>query len=142
MDLAPVAGVVTAALAAGAKFLPSGVGGTRRREAIVRDLDLYERLPEDSNARQIMLNHIERSIQRMTEEETTKRRDPTGIGLAVAFLIGGALFGYVGWTARSWEWTWWIASATFLLFGVVGATQDGTKAERDERGHRIDSKRQ
>lgn len=139
MDLAPVAGIATATAAMLGRLLPGRSVGGRRRELVLRDLDLYERLPEDSPARQVLLRHIEQSVVQLTVDETTKRRDPSGMTLAALFLLGGALLMYVGWSARSWDWVWWITGGFCVLIGAVGMAQDGTKAERDERGRRVPS---
>lgn len=121
------------------RLLPVSLGGGRRRRLIQQDLDLYERLPEDSSARQVLLEHIERSVAQLTTDDTTKRRDPFGMTLAGLFLLGGGLLIYVGWNARSWAWVWWISGVVCLLLGAGGMAQDGIKAGRDERGRRVSS---
>ncbi|WCO67053.1 hypothetical protein PO878_21415 [Iamia majanohamensis] len=137
MDLAPLAGIATAAAAVFGRLLPGRAVGGRRREVILRDLDLFDRLPESSSARKVLLDHIERSVIQLTLDETTKRRNPSGMTLAAMFLIGGGLLVYVGWNARGWEWTWWISGVFCLALGAFGLVQDATRAERDEKGRRI-----
>lgn len=137
MDLAPVAAIATAAAAVLGSLVPGRSVGGRRRELILRDLDLFERLPEDSPARQVLLEHIERSVGQLTVAETTERRDPSGMTLAALFLLGGVLLVYVGWNAQSWKWPWWVAGVFCLTLGGVGMAQDATRAERNDRGRRV-----
>lgn len=139
MDLAPIAGIATAAAAVLGRLLPGRSVGGRRRELILRDLDLFDRLPESSSVRQVLLEHIERSVTQLTLDETTMRRDPSGMTLAGMFLVGGSLLAYVGWNARSWAWIWWAVGVLCLALGAFGMAQDASRAERDEKGRRIKS---
>lgn len=137
MDLAPVAAISTAAAALLGRLLPGHSVGGRRRDLILRDIELYERLPNDSPARQVLLQHIERSVTKLTVDEEVQRRNPFGMTLAALFLVGGLLLANVGRNAQSWQWTWWVAAVVCLVFGAVGMAQDAASVERDERGRPV-----
>lgn len=115
--------------------------GPRLRRSVDDYLTLYERLPESSEARSKILKHIDSLVDRLIEDETTKGRDPMGIGIALFFLIGAvAMFG-VARHAESWAWAWWIGLVLVALIGVGGMSSSLPLAERDEKGNTISKER-
>lgn len=138
VDTAPfvaLAGPLVAALAQG---LRSRYGTSPARRQLHRDLALYKELPEAGGSRERLQAHIEASLEHLLSDESTKRRDPSGIGIAIFFLATAAVFTYEAVVASSWSWTWWIGALLLWLFGGVGLGISAKRAERDERGRALD----
>jgi hypothetical protein len=89
-----------------------------RRGQVKRDLELLGLLPDDSSSRSKLLQHIDQSVERLIVDEDELRRDPTGIGLAVFFLISTSVL--VVFAIRSGDWWLWPIVAFLGLFGVIG----------------------
>jgi hypothetical protein len=81
------------------------------------------------------LQHIDQSVERLIVDEDELRRDPTGIGLAVFFLISTSVL--VVFAIRSGDWWLWPIVAFLGLFGVIGLSQDGSRRKRDAKGRPI-----
>lgn len=132
MDPAVVTGLSASITAVLGKLAGRSTSG-RPHEAITRNIELHDRLPEKSTAKEVLLQHIDESVIRLTRDEATKRRDPSGIVLATLFIIGGIGLAYVAFQSRSWGWVWGIGAVLCVLLGATGMSQAVTKAERDGR---------
>jgi fatty acid desaturase len=102
-----------------------------------QDLKILKQLPEESTARQRLLEHIDKEIISLIESDEEKTRRPTGIVLAIVFL-GLAIFLLVEAITRA-GWWWWLVlpAAVIGIFGAVGLSQDAVSRKRDEKGNVI-----
>ena len=138
MDIAPFVALAGPVVAAVAQGLRSRYGTTPARRQLHRDLALYGELPEAGRARGLLQVHIEKSVEQLLQDESTKRRDPNGIGIAGLFLVLATLFTYEAIVAGSWAWSWWVGAAVLWLIGGVGLGISLKRVERDERGRALD----
>ncbi len=106
--------------------------------AVKENIDLLNSLPESSSQRTRLLEHIDDAVQQLMDDEREKRRDPTGVTLALIFLGGGLWLAWLG-MSGSGSTRWWLAPAGVLLvFGAVGLSLDAVPRKRDEKGRPID----
>jgi hypothetical protein len=119
---------------AASKLVLDARGRNNRRERIGRDLEIIERLPAESGARGRLMEHVERSIDQLIAEEAMKRRDWTGVALAVVLLAAGAWMAVMAGRGTD---LWWIGAIATGVVGAVGLGQDLPKRMRDERGRPI-----
>ncbi|HWE90153.1 MAG TPA: hypothetical protein VG317_11900 [Pseudonocardiaceae bacterium] len=99
------------------------------------NLELLALLPEDGPARAKLLDHIERSVERLIVEEDELRREPMGIALGIVFLavaIGLTVFAF-----RDGGWWWWPIIIFIAIMGATGLGQDGVRRKRDAKGRPI-----
>jgi hypothetical protein len=139
MDWGSVGEVAVAtigALAAGLKLMDTRQATSRRRRRLMRDLDLLERLPADSDARQRLEAMIHQAVLDLVSDETEKRRDWTGIVLATAFLLGAGWAGFQYWAHNGSGW-WLVLLVVLGVFGLVGVAQDAVPRRRDAGGRPI-----
>jgi hypothetical protein len=111
------------------------------RWQIQRDLEIYTALPDSSGSKPGLLAKIDREVA-LLDRRDLARRDPSGIGLAIAFLVIGLALVWL--TVSSGRW-WWTASpitAGLLVFGIVGLCVSGPKKIRDEKGNALASARE
>ena len=87
----PVLGVVTAGLG----VLWRRGGGLRGR--LRADLELLQALPEGSQGRSRLQEHIDATVERLIMVDSSTRRDWLGTVLAAVFLIIAALAGVTAW---------------------------------------------
>jgi hypothetical protein len=106
-----------------------------RHGQVKRNLELLALLPDDSSSRSRLLRHIDESVERLISNDDELRRDPTGIGIAVVFLVAACALVVVA--IRSGDWWWWLIVAFLVLFGIVGLGQDATRRKRDAKGRPI-----
>lgn len=128
--IAKAVAAILATLAAAAKAVTEVNGRYATRARIDRDLAIYEKLP-DGAARQTLLTHIESSVLRLVEDEAEKRRDPTGVVLAGAFL---AMSAWAAGEAADGTRLWWILAGVLGILGAVGMSVSLPRAHRDDRG--------
>jgi hypothetical protein len=131
-----IAVAALATLAAGLKLMDSRQETSRRRSQLANDLDLLDRLPPGSEAHERLERFINKSVVELVVRETEERRDPVGIVLAGAFLIGAGWAGYQYWVQDGSRW-WLVPAAVFGLIGLVGMSQDAVPRRRDARGRPI-----
>jgi hypothetical protein len=112
-------------------------GRPKRRDLLKQDLKLYRQLPEDSSARGKLLEHIDAEIIRIISDDEEKRRDPTGIGLGIFFLL--VAIGLLVAAIHQGGWWWWLLIPAFItgLLGAVGLAQDAVPRKRDDRGRAL-----
>jgi hypothetical protein len=112
-------------------------GRPHGRDLLKQDLKILKQLPEESTARQRLLEHIDNEVISLIESDEEKTRRPTGIVLAVAFL-GLAIFLLVEAITRA-GWWWWLVlpAAVIGIFGAVGLSQDAVRRKRDEKGNAV-----
>lgn len=137
MDLAPIATIAGPIVVGLVQAIRSRYGITPARRQALRDIELYNKLPDAATSRALLLSHIDESIKRLLQDEATKRRDRFGIGVAIGLLVAASPFVYYGVTANSWGWTWWIGAAALGIFGLGGLGISVPLAVRDEKGHQL-----
>ncbi|GAA2796423.1 hypothetical protein [Crossiella cryophila] len=125
---------VFGAIAAGLKLWEMHRARSARLNELKTMLEIAGSLPADSAAKMLVTRHVEASLTSFVSEEQTKRRDPTGIVLGVAFIGGGSWLAYTALTSSGW---WWFLAAPVLAIGLAGFTQDVTRRERDARGRPV-----
>ncbi|MEV5375584.1 hypothetical protein AB0L26_06335 [Streptomyces nondiastaticus] len=134
MDLADWAPIIVAAIT-----IAGGTFQARRkrpvtREIVKQDVELLGLLPEGSEAKRLLAEHIDATIRKIVEDENQRTRDYIGSCLAVGFLLV-ALFLMVVSVGRGGNW-WWLSVPAVItgLFGAVGLGQDAVPRRRDARG--------
>jgi hypothetical protein len=131
-----IAVAALATLAAGLRLMDSRQAMSRRRSQLVNDLDLLDRLPPGSEAHERLERFVHESVVDLVVRETEERRDPVGVVLAGAFLVGAVWAGYQYWVHEGSRW-WVVLAAVLALFGLVGMSQDAVPRRRDARGRPI-----
>ena len=129
----PLLGIVTA----GVGVLWRRGGGLRAR--LRADLELLKALPEGSQGRSRLQEHIDATVERLITVDGAMRRDWLGTALAVVLLIIAVLTGTTAWRLGGWWTLLWLPAVTFALLGAVGAGISVPRAERDEKGRRLKS---
>lgn len=106
------------------------------RVNLAQDVAMLKDLPESSRAKTLLTSHIERQIELISTVDE-RRRDPTGIGLALGF-IAIATLGGIGAIQKGGGWLWLLVPVVLMfLLGSVGLSQDATKHKRDDKGRPI-----
>jgi hypothetical protein len=110
-----------------------------RKTDILRDLEIYDSLPDESAAKVKLLAHIDAEVLTLSGNGV-KTRNPTSAGLGIAFLIVAVLLAYLV-LASEQPWFWLITPIVlfFALFGVFGTFEGLTKKHRDATGKAIGS---
>lgn len=140
--LVAVIGVVGVVAGSSAKSFFDNRGRDLRRNQLKTDLETIKLLEEvgDFESTDKLRAHVDGRIEELIAGETTKSRDPTAIGLGLAFVGAAALL------ARSLlvsDWNLilevflWLTVVTIALFGVVGTQMGLKRVERDDRGRAI-----
>ncbi|MET8996965.1 hypothetical protein [Amycolatopsis sp. NPDC004169] len=124
------------AVAAGLKIWEMYRARPARLSELKSLMDIANLLPDDSEARSTVTSHVETRLASFVSDEQTKRREPTGIGLGLLFIVGGCWLVYTAVTASPW---WWFLAAPVLILGVSGFTRDVSRRERDARGRPLNS---
>ena len=108
------------------------------RKNIQADISILSDLPEGSRQREALLTHIDASIDRLIVDQA-RRRDPLGIGLALAFLGVSVPTGI--WAISAGGWWLWLLVPVFFVFvlGSAGLAQDASRLRRDEKGRPVQS---
>lgn len=115
-----VGGVVTTMLG----FWRLNNRGHRMRRLIEQDIELLDKLPESSKAKDAFAGHLDRSIERLvSSEETAASRswDPYALIWAVIFVGMGIGLGV--WAVREqhgrWEIAMWCGAAVLILLTIA-----------------------
>ena len=110
-----------------------------RRTDILRDLEIYDSLPDESGAKAKLLAHIDAEVLTLSGNGV-KTRNPASAGLGVAFIVVAGLLAYLV-LASEQPWFWVIAPVVlfFALLGVFGTFEGLTKKHRDASGKPIGS---
>jgi len=108
-----------------------------QRNALIGNLDVYERFPE-SDTRTRLLDHISQQVAALIDDEGERRRDPAGIVLALVFLALGGWLTLYGFGRDTWQWAFAVPGITLLIFGVFGFATDVARKKWDERGRVIE----
>jgi putative effector of murein hydrolase LrgA (UPF0299 family) len=80
------------------------------------------------------LELIEADVSKFIADSTVKRRDPTGMVLGLLFVAAGLATGYYDFVNDGWWRLLLLLSATLVLFGTVGFTEDAIRA----KGRRVE----
>jgi hypothetical protein len=108
---------------------PGGV-----RDQLKKDIELYNALPDESEAKVAMKEHLKRQVDRLMSAEGNPRRDPTGIGLGLAFLGVGAVILYTGLHQSSWQWLYYVAGGLLFIFGAASFGNGVSERPRSDSG--------
>lgn len=129
-----------ATLGAASFGLLRGQGKLRRN--LRHDVDLVKDLPEDSPAKRIMMEHIERQISILHSREIGGkeggRRDWISFTIGVIFALAGG-YGSVWFFANHAWWRWaGLIGGALAAFGLVMIVGGLTPTKRDTKGRAID----
>jgi hypothetical protein len=137
VDTTLVANLVIAALGVIAAFAQTRRNQDRGRRQVRQDAELFKLLPEESAARKELLAHIDKQIVRLIRNEDELTRDPTGVLLAIIFLVVAAALVVTSFREGGIWWFLIVPASFFGIFGLVGLGQDLPRRKRDERGRAI-----
>lgn len=132
--------IVIAVLGVLAAWLQTRRTQGKGRNELRQDLDLYNSLPQESDSRDRLLEHIDKQIERLIRREDELSRDPTGISLAIFLLLVTGALSVAAVRERG---IWWLLLVPALFFGItasVGLGEDLPRRKRDERGRPIKDK--
>lgn len=106
--------------------------GERLRQEAFKNLELFERLPEQSAERVALLGVIDSDVKRLVTEARGATRDWGSLGLGSTLILlaaVGARWGVLltGW----WQVPVWIGVSVLLVFGVTGVAIGLPKRRRD-----------
>jgi hypothetical protein len=102
-----------------------------------QDLKILKELPAESSARERLLEHIDKEIISIIENDEEKTRHPTGAVLAIIF-IGTSIFLLIEAIVMGGWWWWLLLPAAIIgIFGAVGFSQDAVRRKRDEKGNAL-----
>ncbi|MGL4173998.1 MAG: hypothetical protein ACRCTR_08005 [Actinomycetota bacterium] len=113
-----------------------GPGALRSR--LRHDVELVEKLPEDSVARKMLLESIASQVDRVTKLETESSRDWEGtiIGtILVVIFLGLAV--WLGGLGTWWAWVLAVLTGVFGLAGLAHVSETAQRVPRDEKGNKI-----
>ncbi|WP_132438003.1 MULTISPECIES: hypothetical protein [unclassified Rathayibacter] len=88
------------------------------RADILRDIEIYNALPDTLTARKVLLERIGKDVTTLATGGE-KRRDATSVVLGIVFL--GVSWWLTVQLLNAQEWWWWIASPALLLGWSLGA---------------------
>lgn len=131
-----IVAIVSSAAVVLAAVLGSPKLGRNPRARILKDIEIYKALPDNSTAKRQQLSLVEKQVDALAKN-LEGRRSPMEIVLGVIILILAFL---VIWPMVNWGGWWWLLSpgAIFLLLlGGVGLGQGLTKGSRNEKGRLI-----
>lgn len=130
-----VVAVVTSLAAIVAAFVPR-LSSKDRRMKLVSDLEILDKLEEDSAARAALKASIERRIL-ASSDTGVKTRDWAGFSIGALFIVLGViLLPFVNSLGGVWL-VLHSVTALLLFFGVFGAISSVIKKPRDEKGNAI-----
>lgn len=108
---------------------------TNLRRDITRNVDLLDRIPDDTQAHALLLAEIEKDVGQLLVTAKESRRDPFGVGLGVSFLVVAAIVGrWALQLANPWNILVWVLCASLALLGLFGTFEGLKAAPRDEKG--------
>ena len=113
-----------------------GVPG-RRRSQLRHDIDMLEKLPNDSDAHRLMMDRITRQISRLEGDRNGRRNWPFFV-FTLLFTPASGLLTIFLWNVGSW-WGFVLAVPVgFLTIILLVAVFDsGQKVPRDSKGQRL-----
>ena len=135
--------VVSALVVALVGFLGVVVQSLRNRgqswqETLRQEVEILKELPPGPS-RDRMAQYVDHRIKDQIEAAMVRRRDPTGVVLALFFLGIGITMAIYAVRLGGWWYLLLVIAGAFILFGGVGLSQDLPKAERDVKGNVIPS---
>lgn len=122
-------------LAAGLQLRPPQERGQRAK--LRKDAELLALLPQGSSAYSLLAAHIEWQVRQLVEQQTTKRRDITGIITGTMLVVFGAGLIWQGHDAGLWRWLWYPLAALLILLGTIVAGTALEKRDRDRKGRPV-----
>lgn len=136
MDDGALATIIAAVLGIGGAFWQSRRTSHKDRDRIEQDLRILAGLPGDSKVKSPLTKSIDQRVLGLLGGGA-ERRDPSGITIAVIFLIVCVVTAWQGYSGGSWWRLLWVVAAFTGIFGVYGLVEGLGKAVRDERGRRV-----
>jgi hypothetical protein len=132
--------LVVAIIAGVALVIGAAIGAPRvlrdPLNSIVKLVEIWDRLPDSSAAKQQILDRIEQQVSQLDTEDRARRNGP-GIALAVVFYV---LAFSSGWFIVSAGGLWWIGSAVplfILICAIILTSQNATKVPRASNGQTL-----
>ncbi len=129
--------VTTLPILAGVLELQRGRGAGRQREQLKADVELLSLLPEKSAVRAKLLEHVEKTVERMIHEDEELKRDPSGIAIALFFIATTVVV--IAYAFRTDFWWLWLIAVFVGLIGVAGLADSVVLKRRDEKGRALSS---
>lgn len=110
-----------------------GPGALRQR--LRHDVELLEKLPEDSEARNRLLTLLDKEIEQLVLVDTEGKRDWTGFGTSLVLVValGGLGLWLWGLDAALWR-ALALIPWLFALVGLTSILESLQKIPRDEKG--------
>lgn len=129
MNANNVTTIVVALIAAGAAI--TQVRRSRApRSRLHDDVDLLNALPEGSDAKQAMAEHVDAAVQALLANESGLKREPSGAAIGIVLAGLGVLLIWLGNRSGSWWQLIYIPAAFLLLLGCFGFVDSIMKKER------------
>jgi hypothetical protein len=116
--------------------LARGPGAVRSR--LKHDVELLEKLPEGTAARESYEKYLETQVNRLAKLETESSRDLQGLVISVVLVV--AIGGFGLWLMTLDHWVGWVIGVAAIVFAAAGlgsVFDDAQKVPRDEKGKRI-----
>lgn len=113
-----------------------GPGAFRSR--LKHDLDLLEKIPEETEARKLFEDYLAEQVRRFSTLETNSSRNWQNVIIGSA-LVGAFLALTLYWGTRD-HWAWWVVAtvpAAFALAGLVYVFEAAQRRPRDDEGNPI-----
>ena len=100
------------------------------RSRLHDDVDLLNALPEGSEAKRLMAEHVDAAVNTLLADESRFKREPTGAAIAIILAGLGGLLIWLGNRSGSWWQLMYIPAAFLLLMGIYGFVDSVIKKER------------
>lgn len=113
---------------------------SRKHHDTLKDIDLYNALPNNSAGKSELITHIDRKVSEYIKKSTEHRRSPIEIVSGLIFLSPGLYLSWFFYTSGGW---WLIGlplSILISLIGIYGTISGFQKTERDSKGNRVSNK--
>ena len=110
---------------------------SRKHHGLLKDISLYDSLPEESTKKEALLKLIDKNIGDYIKASRDHKRNALEVVLGVIFLATGI---YLTWFFFR-QGSWWLlglgVSVIFVALGVYGTIRGLLKVERDEKGNPV-----
>lgn len=137
MDARVIAAIISSAVVILGAVLNKANLFDKAHAKVLKDLEIYNALPDTSVAKGQLLKHIDQKVGMLIKNDSALSRHPFGIVLAIIFITLGS---YLTWFFIDLG-SWWrfalIGSIFVIILGIAGFAQDVSKKERDQNGRPI-----
>ena len=137
--IAAIITIVAAAIPQITNFIGENFQKHRR---ILRDLELLEALPPESEQHRNLQTWIDSQIADYISSGSEHKRNLPGVYGGLITLLPGLYFGWFIKQQGGWWWTVSPVALFAILLGIITITQGLQKAKRDERGRIVKAEKQ